>query len=353
MIIFVQFPASEFDPVKTALEFSGIEGHGQQQQQQQVQRHQKPLDKPKKPPNRNVGVGGVTPGSRQPPRNKTGVPMSQEERLRYAEELSMSSVGSICTVCGKIFRNREALENHILTTKMPGHGLLQEQRVKSNYAYASMEVSARLAPSEFLQEGFPSVDFLLPPPTPEHQSMLDPETGLERLPPTRAPAVEQAEEERAIGSRREETTAASQVKEEPSGSVEEDDDEDDDIMVPPVSVSIKEELRGSNRSDEKETGLAPEEAEASVNKKKPFMCMDCFKGFKRQAKLIKHVQKHHAVSLKPTVKLDPSANASDIVELTEQSSKCETGRWPCTVRITDFVYAFLLSACLHLYNSWP
>ncbi len=50
--------------------------------------------------------------------------MTEEERRSYAEELSVAKVGSICTVCGKIFRNREALDNHILTTKMPGNSIL-------------------------------------------------------------------------------------------------------------------------------------------------------------------------------------------------------------------------------------
>ncbi len=59
-----------------------------------------------------------------------------------------------------------------------GHDLLQAQRIKSNYAYASMEVSARL--NNYGDEG-DTFNCSNEPPTPgEHNSTLDPETGMEK-----------------------------------------------------------------------------------------------------------------------------------------------------------------------------
>ncbi len=60
-----------------------------------------------------------------------------------------------------------------------GHDLLQAQRIKSNYAYASMEVSARL--NNYEGDTFNDSN---EPPTPlsgEHNSTLDPETGMEKV----------------------------------------------------------------------------------------------------------------------------------------------------------------------------
>ncbi len=66
--------------------------------------------------------------------------------------------------------------------------------------------------------------------------------------------------------------------------------------------------------------------------KKPFNCADCSKGFKRLAKLMRHVEKHHSAKTKTSIELNPDADATDIQDLLAQSAKCVTGRWPCSVR---------------------
>jgi hypothetical protein len=52
--------------------------------------------------------------------------------------------GPLCTVCGKIFKTREALDFHIMYTKLPGHEILVQQRVKNNFAQEAMRVEAKL-----------------------------------------------------------------------------------------------------------------------------------------------------------------------------------------------------------------
>jgi hypothetical protein len=122
--------ADNFDPTKAAMTLMGIT--------------QPPRDPPA------PVVGGVASNSvaeqataaqleeekrEKKKRKNQGAPMTEEERMQYEETISDKKLGAICSVCGKVFRNRDALDFHVMTTKMPGHGVLQIQRMKSNYAF--------------------------------------------------------------------------------------------------------------------------------------------------------------------------------------------------------------------------
>ena len=40
--------------------------------------------------------------------------------------MSDANLGLLCNVCGKIFKSRDALDFHIMYTKLPGHDVLQQ-----------------------------------------------------------------------------------------------------------------------------------------------------------------------------------------------------------------------------------
>ena len=97
----------------------------------------------------------------QKQQKKRSVPsvLTDEQKQMVAEEMSDANLGLLCNVCGKIFKSRDALDFHIMYTKLPGHDILQQQRVKNNYAQEAMRISAKL-----------QTDAILPPdygpPTP-------------------------------------------------------------------------------------------------------------------------------------------------------------------------------------------
>lgn len=70
--------------------------------------------------------------------------LTEEQKLQVAEQMSESNLGLLCNVCGKIFKSRDALDFHIMYTKLPGHDVLQQQKVKNNYAQEAMRISAKL-----------------------------------------------------------------------------------------------------------------------------------------------------------------------------------------------------------------
>ena len=70
--------------------------------------------------------------------------MTDVEKQQFADEVGVKKLGCMWDVCGKVFKNRDALEFHILSTKMPGHDVLLGQKLKSTFASAGKELSAKL-----------------------------------------------------------------------------------------------------------------------------------------------------------------------------------------------------------------
>ena len=71
--------------------------------------------------------------------------LSEEQKQLVQEEMNEANLGLLCNVCGKIYKSKDALDFHIMYTKMPGHDILQQQRVKNNYAQESMRIAAKLS----------------------------------------------------------------------------------------------------------------------------------------------------------------------------------------------------------------
>ena len=276
--------------------------------------------------------GGESTGHAGDPNKKKrknqGNPMTEEERQVYEESVIEKKLGSFCTVCGKVFRNRDALDFHIMTTKMPGHGVLQIQRMKSNYAFASMQVSAKLS---FANRGEDEIK----------EDTFNEEPEVEA---TEGAATVQSEDQPSVSEQQEipdvkvngplidPKTGQCIVKEEPRNFDEaEAEKENNDITTiteMPVAVSIKAEPVGPDDNKQFKKPEIPLKKK-KMGKNKIFKCMECQKGFKRQSKLIKHVMKRHQESLQRKTEEQVS---SDIHELTK-NARDSTGRWPCSVRI--------------------
>ena len=52
--------------------------------------------------------------------------LTDEQKQLVADEMSDANLGLLCNVCGKIFKSRDALDFHIMYTKLPGHDVLQQ-----------------------------------------------------------------------------------------------------------------------------------------------------------------------------------------------------------------------------------
>jgi len=51
--------------------------------------------------------------------------LSDEQKLIVTLEMNDANLGLLCNVCGKIFKSKDALDFHIMYTKLPGHDVLQ------------------------------------------------------------------------------------------------------------------------------------------------------------------------------------------------------------------------------------
>ena len=96
--------------------------------------------------------------------------LTDEQKQMVAEEMSDANLGLLCNVCGKIFKSRDALDFHIMYTKLPGHDVVQQQRVKNNYAQEAMRISSKLSSESHLPPDYgpptPVINYEQQPPAP-------------------------------------------------------------------------------------------------------------------------------------------------------------------------------------------
>ena len=145
-------------------------------------------------------------------------------------------------------------------TKLPGHDVLLQQKVRNNYAEEAMRVSAKLQHESHSQLPLdygpptPIVNFDEPPtPGTIPEEVFDAKTGIfvkpeskedlqALMPPPAAPVM--------------------------------------DLPPPPIPQPVIEDKKP--------------DIPRKISKSKIFKCMECHRGFKREIKLIKHVTKKHA-----------------------------------------------------------
>ena len=110
--------------------------------------------------------------------------LTEEQKQIVAEEMNEANLGPICSVCGKVFKTKDALDFHIMYTKLPGHDVLLQQKVRNNYAEEAMRVSAKLQMDSHIPTDYgpptPIVNFD-EPPTPAGsmpEEVFDAKTGI-------------------------------------------------------------------------------------------------------------------------------------------------------------------------------
>ena len=63
-------------------------------------------------------------------RRKLPSVLSEEEKHLVTVEMQESKLGVLCNVCGKMLKNKDALNFHIMNTKLPGHEAALQQVAK-------------------------------------------------------------------------------------------------------------------------------------------------------------------------------------------------------------------------------
>ena len=226
--------------------------------------------------------------------------LEEHEKQQIVEEMTNNKLGEMCLVCYKIFRNKDALEFHIMNTKMLGHEELVKQRVKN---LSSNQTTARTSEQPSLATPMISLD----------ETSLDLINGIFNVDPAKMVT------DRGIDTPK--TSEMSYVKQEPP--IELDQTSKVNTQSHPLSS-----LEGTQHTNilpenakhttekvephqasvscllEKKLMPPPTATSASKTSKKPssskiFNCFECNRGFKKEMKLIKHVMRKHSGKSNP------------------------------------------------------
>ena len=244
------------------------------------------------------------------------------EKQQIVEEMANNKLGEMCPVCYKIFRNKDALEFHIMNTKMMGHEDLVKQRMKNS---SSTSGSSMLQPS--LEVMTTSLDVqnidintgMLS--TKEHKfqnnaiknGTMDSKTGMFKA--VKQEPLTDHEPTTMLHTPR---VAEPEIREEDIDTLS----TTEQIKLPPTSKSvmhgnqvqqIKNQAKTSTAANENlnfaggsvktvtapmlmpppsSTSLIRKPKKTSVSK--IFKCFECNRAFKNEMKLIKHVMRKHS-----------------------------------------------------------
>ena len=236
----------------------------------------------------------LSPNSELKRRRKLPPILTDAEKHQVATEMQESKLGVLCNVCGKMLKNKDALNFHIMNTKLPGHEAALQQLVKSNDAAESMRVAARLSEATRLEGAFsdepqtPIVHNVPSPMTPGFGSscdvQIDPKTGIfvkqEPLEPT--PEEDDFLSETGGGEFSAALTKVEVNLKSGGGPIKQEPQHgssahSDGSLMPPPSGPPPHRKKGSKSS-----------------KNKLFKCCECDRAFKRVQKLVKHVERKHS-----------------------------------------------------------
>ena len=195
-------------------------------------------------------------------------PLTEMEKSELKANMADGSLGALCPVCFKIFRNREALEFHILNTKMTGHEALFEETMRIKYG------------------DMPPPPPPLPPPLVQHQQ---PEPHVQPIENPTQQEIESFEPRMEIKVEPKEELLPSSAPTAPP-------------HPPPTDFPFKcaecnkgfdDELRLLKHVSKKHTG--PKKLKKTL-KLSPMGCPDCEKSFEFMEELIRHFSSHpHAI----------------------------------------------------------
>ena len=202
-----------------------------------------------------------------------------------------SKLGSLCNICGKMLKNKDALNFHIMNTKLPGHEPAIAQLVKNNYAQESMRVASKLSEAARYDPYFnddPATPIVHNVPSPMPSSgfnsdlHIDPKTGVF----VKQEPVEQGVNDDGLFPATNDDSdfpeALSRVEVSlKSGSIKEESSQqelDESLLMPPPNGPPPHRKKTSSKG----------------SKNKIFKCCECHRAFKKVQKLVKHVERKHS-----------------------------------------------------------
>ena len=221
--------------------------------------------------------------------------LEEHEKQQIVEEMTNNKLGEMCPVCYKIFRNKDALEFHIMNTKMLGHEELVQQRIKN---LSSNQTAARTSEQPSLATPMISID----------ETSLDLINGIFNVDPAKMVT------DRGIDTPK--TSEMSYVKQGPP--IEPDQTRKENTQSRPLSSfegtqhtnilpekakhtieKVEPHQASVSYLIEKKLMPPPTATSATKTAKKPstskiFNCFECNRGFKKEMKLIKHVMRKHS-----------------------------------------------------------
>ena len=244
--------------------------------------------------------------------------LEDHEKEQIVQEMTNNKLGEMCHVCYKIFRNKDALEFHIMNTKMPGHELLVQERVKNNAASTPQHANLEMAmPS--LDE--PSIDVI--------KGIFDSSETNTQI-DAKIPIMSD-DSSGVIKSVKQEPILENELHLQPSSilnvskkidltnksEINSKGDKNDtgqtmnqvtnEISLKQNSITQRENLGLINTAsiDCNESMLMPPPSAANIAKKKSsinkiFKCFECNRAFKNDWKLIRHVSRKHSGKKKPS-----------------------------------------------------
>ena len=251
--------------------------------------------------------------------------LEEHEKQQIVEEMTNNKLGEMCPVCYKIFRNKDALEFHIMNTKMLGHEELVQQRVKNA---SPNQASASISEQPSLTTPMISID----------ETSLDLINGIFNVGPAKMVTDRETDTPK--------TSEMSCVKQEPPIEPDQTRKENTHIRplsslegtqhtdIPPenaVHATEKVEKHQATAGNLIEKKLMPPPTATSVTKtpKKPssskiFNCFECNRGFKKEMKLIKHVMRKHSGKSSPdkeAIDQKDSTSNMDVENTTKMSAE--------------------------------
>ena len=270
----------------------------------------------------SVQIGNELISSTQMKKKKNEQRLLEEhEKQQIVEEMTNSKLGEMCPVCYKIFRNKDALEFHIMNTKMSGHEQLVQQRVKNHSSATETSTTQPELGLTMPSLDEPSLDMISrifdtnqckAQSEAEEGGMIDPKTGMlrnvkqepltdhEPTPMLVSPKEKKSkigDGERGISSKPSETVLYPRN----TKTKEKQGKEAKNITNNAKTAQKYIDTVRSSNTESTESKLMPPPLETrAIRKSNPtslskiFKCFECNRAFKKEMKLIKHVTRKHS-----------------------------------------------------------
>ena len=238
--------------------------------------------------------------------------LEDHEKEQIVQEMTNNKLGEMCHVCYKIFRNKDALEFHIMNTKMPGHELLVQEKVKNNAASTPQHANLEMAmpsldePSIDVIKGIfdssetnTQIDAKVPIMSDDSSGVtksVKQEPSLENELYVQPSSILNDSEQINLTNKSEIHSKGDQND---SGNTMNQDTNEVSLKQNSIAQTENLSLLKTATIDCNESTLMPPPSATKIAKKKSsinkiFKCFECNRAFKNDWKLIRHVSRKHS-----------------------------------------------------------